>query len=45
MSRDTYDLDYTCRDCGRDDHTSLSSMMLCNCDRYDRNGYEKPQGR
>ncbi len=41
VSTDRYDLDYACGDCGRDDHTSLSSMMLCNCDRYDRNGNEK----
>lgn len=30
---------FECGDCGRDDHTSVSAMMQCPCDRYDTNGY------
>ena len=38
--RDTFDDDYVCLDCGRDDFTSINAMMNCDCDKYDRNGYE-----
>ena len=34
--------DFECPDCGRDDFNSLRAAMLCPCDRYDENGYEKP---
>ncbi|WP_255821006.1 hypothetical protein [Leucobacter allii] len=37
MSGDTFSDAFTCDDCGRE-WTSLSAVMQCPCDRYDRNG-------
>lgn len=41
MPRDTFESAYACEDCGRDDFNSIRAALLCNCDRFDRNGYPK----
>ena len=33
--RDTFDSEYVCNDCGRDDFNSLKAAMLCPCNRFE----------